>query len=308
MHLENNTQPTSNGHPTPNHGASINANSAIPSPQSLSTWRQDHGIDVSAQVKLVKLSHMRYQHVDLEKVSEFLKDFGMHIVKKTEDKVWWAGYGNDQYVYVAEKGAENKFLGGVFAVESEADLEKASHIPGALEIENLSTAPGGGKRLTILDPEGFPFGLIHGQSTELEEQRSYPEKLIYNYEDEKTRRNQFQRFKEGPAAVHKLGHFGLCVTDFPAQWQFYTKHFNIVPTDWLYIDSANGPKDAALFAHIDRGEDYVDHHSFFLSSNPTSHVHHCSFEVHDFDTQLLGHKSISDFIKNTKSDIAGVLI
>lgn len=27
-----------------------------------------------------------------------------------------------------------------------------------------------------------------------------------------------------------------------------------------------------------------------MSSNPTSHVHHCSFEVHDFDTQKLGHQ------------------
>jgi len=27
-----------------------------------------------------------------------------------------------------------------------------------------------------------------------------------------------------------------------------------------------------------------------MSSNPTGHVHHSSFEVHDFDTQLLGHK------------------
>jgi hypothetical protein len=27
-----------------------------------------------------------------------------------------------------------------------------------------------------------------------------------------------------------------------------------------------------------------------MSSNSTSHVHHCSFEVHDFDTQKLGHQ------------------
>jgi hypothetical protein len=27
-----------------------------------------------------------------------------------------------------------------------------------------------------------------------------------------------------------------------------------------------------------------------MSTNKTSHVHHCSFEVHDFDTQNLGHE------------------
>ena len=61
----------------------------------------------------------------------------------------------------------------------------------------------------------------------------------------------------------------------------------------MYVPSPeapNGRKEVGFFAHIDRGELYVDHHSFFMSSNPTGHVHHCSFEVHDFDTQLLGHK------------------
>jgi hypothetical protein len=43
--------------------------------------------------------------------------------------------------------------------------------------------------------------------------------------------------------------------------------------------------------HLDRGDTCTDHHSFFLSANPMSaHVHHCSFEVHDFDTQHLGHQ------------------
>ncbi len=48
----------------------------------------------------------------------------MRIVKKTEDRIWFGGYGDDQYVYVAEKGEEDKYLGGVFLVESEAELEK----------------------------------------------------------------------------------------------------------------------------------------------------------------------------------------
>lgn len=30
----------------------------------------------------------------------------------------------------------------------------------------------------------------------------------------------------GPAPVHKLGHFGMCVTDFAKAYQFYTTHFN----------------------------------------------------------------------------------
>ncbi|MCJ1305639.1 hypothetical protein MMC08_008454 [Hypocenomyce scalaris] len=227
----------------------------------------------------------------MDKITIFLKDFGMRIVKKTDDKIWFGGYGNDPYVYVVEKGTEDKFLGGVFLVESEVELEKAAKIPGAGKIELLIDAPGGGKRLTIIDPEGFPVNLICGQEPYSADGLSEPEKLVYNFENEKQRKNKFQRFTDGPAAVYKLGHFGLCVQDFEKQWRFYLSNFNLMPTDWLHVDDKGGnKKDVALFAHIDRGEDYVDHHTFFMSTNKSSHVHHCSFEVHDFDTQLLGHQ------------------
>lgn len=46
----------------------------------------------------------------------------MQVVRKTEDKAWYRGYGPDQYVYYAQQG-EKKFLGGTFEVESYADLE-----------------------------------------------------------------------------------------------------------------------------------------------------------------------------------------
>lgn len=48
----------------------------------------------------------------------------MSIAKKTEDKIWFTGYGPDPYVYVAERGTEDKYLGGCFLVETEADLER----------------------------------------------------------------------------------------------------------------------------------------------------------------------------------------
>ena len=62
----------------------------------------------------------------------------------------------------------------------------------------------------------------------------------------------------------------------------------------------NGEKKiVALFAHIDRGADLVDHHTIFFSTAANTHVHHCSFEVHDFDTQQLGHQWLA--AKNYKS-------
>lgn len=47
----------------------------------------------------------------------------MEIAKRTENEVWFRGYGVDQYVYYATKGPK-KFLGGVFAVDSKEEFEK----------------------------------------------------------------------------------------------------------------------------------------------------------------------------------------
>ncbi|KAL5120425.1 hypothetical protein ACEQ8H_001715 [Pleosporales sp. CAS-2024a] len=285
---------------SPNRGSSIAQVEAIPKPcKPLRQWQAEQKIDRDAQIQLTKLVHMRYQHPDLEAITSFLRDFGMSVAQKAQGKRWFKGYGEDQYVYYAQAG-EKKFLGGTFEVASFAELEKAAKIEGASSIQELSDAPGGGHLVTLHDPEGFPVNLMYGQTKK--PAGPFPEILTTNYESTKPRIARFQRFKPGPAAVHKLGHYGLCVQNFAAQMQWYTRVFNLAPTDFLTVDDdddddatttkpgGGAKKDVALFAHIDLGQDYGDHHTFFMSSNPTSHVHHCSFEVHDMDTQALGHE------------------
>ncbi|KAJ6150285.1 hypothetical protein N7471_001484 [Penicillium samsonianum] len=271
-----------------NCGASIEDVVAIgPESESIVAWRERCGIRTDSQIRLVKLAHMRYQHPDLDEITVFLQDFGMTIAKQTDDEVWYRGYGVDPYVYYARKGPK-QFLGGAFEVESYQDLQRATELPTAGKIEELTDAPGGGYMVTLTDPEGFQMNLFFGQTQAIP--GPYPKILEINYETEKPRVRRFQRFQPGPAAVHKLGHYGVCTTNFEALVEFYTKNFNIAPTDFLYIEREGNKKNVALFARIDRGEKHVDHHTFFMSSNPTSHVHHCSFEVHDFNTQKLGHQ------------------
>ena len=295
---------TPHGDVRPNVGASITDIEAIgPESEPLASWQKRNNIDTTHQVRLVKLAHMRYQHPDLPTITKFLKDFGMHVVEQSRDedgteKIWFRGYGPDQYVYYAQSGPEKKFLGGTYEVESMAELEKASQIPGASSISALSDAPGEGHIVTLHDPEGFPINVMYGQTPA--PKGDYPQKVIYNDEASKPRVRKFNRYTPGPAAVHKLGHYGLCVKDFDTQLEWYTRNFNFAPTDFLYVplpsESGKGTdgevrkKDVAVFAHIDRGEEPVDHHTFFMSSNKTAHVHHCSFEVHDYDTQHLGHQ------------------
>ena len=83
------------------------------------------------------------------------------------------------------------------------------------------------------------------------------------------------RFKPGPAAVHKLGPFGSNVSDFEKTYKFYTGNFTFKPSDILYTPDG---KDVSGFFHLDRGDNFVDHHSFFVQEKSPVHVHHCSFE------------------------------
>ncbi|KAL3433959.1 Glyoxalase/Bleomycin resistance protein/Dihydroxybiphenyl dioxygenase [Aspergillus tetrazonus] len=87
----------------------------------------------------------------------------------------------------------------------------------------------------------------------------------FNYPFDKPRKGQFQRYRDGPALIHKLGHYGYVCKEFQTELEFYTGNFNF----------------------------YTDHHTFFLQRAPSTvrktYVHHTTFEVADFDTQLMGH-------------------
>ena len=47
----------------------------------------------------------------------------MRVAKRTEDEIWYKGYGPDQYVYYTTRGPK-KFLGGGFEAETQEDFEK----------------------------------------------------------------------------------------------------------------------------------------------------------------------------------------
>ncbi|KAK4503184.1 hypothetical protein PRZ48_006612 [Zasmidium cellare] len=281
-----------------NKGESVQDTALAKHDLSQAEWRKLWGVDKSAQIKLVQLAFMQYQHPDLGVVKTFMLDFGMTPIKTPEQDVWFKGYGSDAYVYHARKGPA-AFLGGAFAVETFQDLERAMAIPGTKVltngIEKMDYAPGGGSIVTITDPEGFPLSLVYGQ--EGREPDEMPPEIIMNDEVRKPRQRKFQRFTTGPAAVFRLGHYGLVVSNFERQSRFYATNFNLIPSTLLHIELPGAEKetkrmDVAMFAHIDRGAELVDHHSFFLAQaapGGETHVHHSSFEIHDLDSQMMGH-------------------
>ncbi|KAJ5903686.1 hypothetical protein N7504_006069 [Penicillium tannophilum] len=241
----------------------------------------------SRRINLLRIAHVYYTHKDIKKARQFLEDFGFQEEKQVGKNIYYRGTGPEPFVYCLTEGDEDEFGGTAFAVESEEDLEYASQtLPGASKVTALTDAPGGGYCVTFRDPvDNFPFHLVYGQKLS-DDVKKLP-KLDYNMPTEKYRSvNNFQRFQKGPAPVHKIGHFGMCVTNFAKAFDFYTTRFNFKPSDLVYDETG---RDITTFLHLDRGSEKVDHHCFFFFEGPKSHVHHSSFETHDFDTQKLGH-------------------
>jgi hypothetical protein len=238
------------------------------------------------KIQLKRIAHVYYTYKNLDVQHQFLLDFGLSVAQRTDDKIYYRGYGTEPFVVCATKGPEDAFGGTAWVVESLEDLELATFLPGATPILDLK-APGGGKIVTFFDPvDNFPFHLVYNQ-TPVEMTQTFPE-LSYNFPTVKHRDvSKTQRFEKGPAPIHKLGHFGLCVTNYTKTFEFYTSNFNFKPSDIIYAPDTK--EDITVFLHLDRGSEKVDHHSFFFFQGPKYHVHHSSFEVYDFDIQMLGH-------------------
>jgi hypothetical protein len=81
--------------------------------------------------------------------------------------------------------------------------------------------------------------------------------------------------------------------DFDKELDFYTFNFNFVASDVLFHPQLH-QVDVLIFMHVDLGQTFVDHHIMFLQRSPPdnkkTYLHHSSYEVADFDTQLIGHE------------------
>ncbi|KAK4502776.1 hypothetical protein PRZ48_006202 [Zasmidium cellare] len=259
--------------------------------------------DNNNKITLTRLSHVIYQHPDIEKYKSFAKDFGLEVADTQPDKnlVFFRGYGLDQYVYIATQapaGEGKKFIGAGFTARSREDFDRATRLPGA-EVIDISAWPGAGSLVKIRDPNGYEVRILHGQ-----EEQALPKKGIsvvdggrptLNGAIDKHRKGEFTRMVQSPAAIHKLGHFGYETDNYEGTHAWYTSNFNLEPTDVLHTPG-NESLDVATFFHLDLGDEYVDHHCFLLArrEKPGTSVHHSSFEVEDMDTQMIGHQWLRD--------------
>ena len=249
------------------------------------------------RIRIVTTSFVVYYHADLAKARQFFLDFGMSIASENSGKeIFFQGFGTEPFIYIARQAeGESYFEGAAYEVESRAELERATRIPGASSISPLE-APGRGEIVTLTDPVAHRVHLVYGQAKkEAGTGKLDLEKLVVNYEDEKPRKGKFQRFNPGPAPVHRWGHYGVTYPEgtYQQMYDWYTTNLALIPSDIVYKDE----NPITCFFHIDRGLEYTDHHAFFfkrVKADSKPNVAHAAFEVHDFDIQQLGHKYLEE--------------
>ncbi|CAM5999622.1 unnamed protein product [Sphagnum balticum] len=229
-----------------------------------------------SRIKLLRHAHVHYFHPDLKEADKFLADFGLISVERSETKIYYRGYGSDPFCYIAEQSPSGKksFGGGAFIVDSRAELVKASKLPRASSIQKCDE-PGGGECVILKDPNDMIVKLVYGQE-QVEPLAHWP-RSKHNSGQEKDRVGVFLRLEQGPSKVHKLGHYGFMLPKdrFKETRAWYLDNMNFMLTDSVY-DPQTG-EDETSFFHIDLVA-----------------VHHSSFEVHDMDSENLGHQWLQD--------------
>ncbi|WP_375383450.1 VOC family protein [uncultured Sphingomonas sp.] len=234
-------------------------------------------------VRALRPAYIQYRHASLDEAERFLDDFGLVVCGREPGVLYLRGVAADGVCYVAHEG-EPAFVAGGFEVADRAVLETAARtIEGASLVKPLP-GPQGGWHVELRDPDGFRIDLIAGR-TPLEPLEETPGRVI-NLGHRKLRLGEFQRFERRPARVRKLGHFGFNVSSFARSIAWYRDNLGMLATDTLYDGSDQN--DIAAFMRVARGDEWVDHHSIFFLESPTTHVHHCSFEVQDPDEVMMG--------------------
>jgi hypothetical protein len=239
-------------------------------------------------VKVTDLAFGRLRSPSLDQAEEFLTHFGLVRTERTKDRLYMRGTDPTPHVHITHLGP-SKFLGLGFYVDSEDDLARLAKAPGARGIENIDE-PGGGKRVRIADPHGYDIEVIHGQRAPAE----LPvRKHVTNWGDEKLRRaGSLMRLDRGPSQVKRIAHAVLMTQGAKEKIRWYREMFGFLPSDEVYA----GAKDniIASFNRCDRGDTFVDHHTFLCFESPNTGLNHLSFEVHSYDDLMLGHEHLKN--------------
>ena len=212
-------------------------------------------------LKIEDVAHVRFRAPDLAAMRGFLEDFGLSVVEETDHRIVARGSGASPVAHVTDLG-EPGFAAIAFRAESVADLARLAAAEGVAVAD--SDLPGGGKIVTLKDPDGHTIEVVAGQAAV--EPLAPSDSTPWNRVGARERLRATKRVAAGAANVVRLGHVVLNVSDFRASERWYKDRFGFITSD--EIEAA--PSFAiGAFMRCDRGAAPTDHHTLFLLQAPT---------------------------------------
>ncbi|GAC1571708.1 MAG: VOC family protein [Sphingomicrobium sp.] len=234
-------------------------------------------------IKIVDIESVRFGAPDLRLMRDFMIDFGLSEAADVQDGVLrMRGTGDAPFIHETVEG-EAGFRAVTLRAESDADLQ-ALAVAEKVAVTDAS-GPGGGKMVTLRDPDGFVVEVVAGKSRvkELEHRSRAPWNVIARRE----RPGAAKRLDAGPAGVVRLGHVVLGVSNVSTSWDWWQDRFGLLMSDEVRAPTGDL---AAIFIRCDRGDKPVDHHTLNFASIPgvPPKFHHAAFEVADLDDLMAG--------------------
>src|SRR5438270_1214359 len=191
--------------------------------------------------KIDDIAYVAYFCPDLDLAERFYGDFGMVRTARGGDALYMRGAGPRPYIYVARHGDTAGFASVGFNAASADDFASFAALEGASPVAVID-APGGGRRVTLCDPDGNRIDIVHGIAPTAELPMREPPAA--NFARVKNRRGATYRVRKGPAQILRLGHVLFKVREFQRTYDWYTGTLGMLPSDVLVA----GPEKKNLVA------------------------------------------------------------
>jgi catechol 2,3-dioxygenase-like lactoylglutathione lyase family enzyme len=237
-------------------------------------------------IKIEDIAFVGFRAPDLGRMRSFMEDFGAEAALQTDDRLFMRGCGEAPFVHVTELGDPAFRMVGFRASSLEELASLAAETgttPASLD------APGGGRFIDLVDPDGHTVRVVAGQQPTAPIAFDAP--AAWNFAVDKPRLRAVKRVEQGPARIVRLGHCVLGVSDFKASEAWYKSRFGFITSD--EVEAAPGVAMGA-FLRCDRGDIPTDHHTLFLAQLPSGPgFNHAAFEVRDIEDLLAGHARLT---------------
>jgi catechol 2,3-dioxygenase-like lactoylglutathione lyase family enzyme len=243
-------------------------------------------------ITIEDIAYVRVAVDDLQEQEQFLLDFGMHPVARTDRALYLRGAGTQPVIHISELRTEEFRPAVGFMATSLADLENFARTASADVEQNAE--PGGGEIVRVMDPSGYRVEVVHRPPVDALPLRAVKPSNFGSARSAYGRFNAKAHFERGPSHVLRLGHAAMIVRNCDESLEWYARHFNLKVSD-SYFSRDDASRHMVIFVRCGLGKRFTDHHTLvFVDATafkelPERGFDHTAYEVLDWDDVMVGH-------------------